>query len=218
MPTLTGSTFSGFTRPADPIDATQLATKISTDIGKTVLAVVTSTDVLITGGTLVSGDGTGIQNSMNTYFYIGLQYGAAMYADDDGTMAADSGVHIPTQRAVVNYLGANSDHIRTGGGLISGAIPYLLKGVTNASGIATLYITGDGTSTGTAVFSTVYEDGILAMPIGATSNYQVLGIVLSGDKKSIAVSVNQLGSVILGLVNVTSAAAGVEVRAVVVGK
>lgn len=56
------------------------------------------------------------------------------------------------------------------------------------------------------------------MPVGASSNYQIVSIVLAGDKKSIAVTVNQLGSVVLGLVNVTSAAAGVEVRAAVWGK
>ena len=92
------------------------------------------------------------------------------------------------------------------------------KGVTNASGVATIYLTNNNTAGGTAVFSTIYEDGIIAMPVGASSNYQVTNVVVSADKKTLTVTVNQLGSVLLGLVNLTTAAAGVEVRAMVMGK
>lgn len=92
------------------------------------------------------------------------------------------------------------------------------KGVTNASGVATIYLTNNNTAGGTAVFSTIYEDGIIVMPVGSTSNFQVTSVTVSADKKTLAVTVNQLGSVLLGLVQLTTAAAGVEVRAMVMGK
>lgn len=135
-------------------------------------------------------------------------------------MADDTGIGVTSHAALTADLavGALDNKAQTPSGVATGAWGYFNKASTNSSGIATIYLTSDGTSGGTAVFGTVYEDGIIAMPVGSTSNYQVVSVVLSGDKKSVAVAVNQLGSVALGLVNVTSAAAGVEVRAVVWGK
>lgn len=101
---------------------------------------------------------------------------------------------------------------------VYGAFPILRKTTTNGSGIATIYLTNDGTSGGTALFSTVYEDGIIVMPVGTANNYQVASIVLSGDKKSIAVTVNTLSTVILGLVTLSTSPSGVEVRAAIWGK
>lgn len=104
------------------------------------------------------------------------------------------------------------------GALKSGAFPYLTKGTTNSSGVATMYLTDNGLSSGSAIFTEVFTDGLLAVPVGTTSNYQVTGITVSSDKKTLTVNVNQLGSVVLGLINVTTAAAGVEVKALVMGK
>lgn len=132
-------------------------------------------------------------------------------------MSADRQNMVVTEHAVL------SSNLRVGrkgwvsGTMVQDLTPYLAHGSTNASGVATIYLTSDGTSSGNAVFSSIYLDGIVAMPVGSTSNYQVTSVTVAGDKKSITVAVNQLGSVALGLVNVTSAASGVEVKAIVMG-
>lgn len=140
---------------------------------------------------------------------------------DDGNMSTASTTNASSQRASYAadlVVAATVNKIQSGSSVDTGAWAILRKASTNSSGVATIYLTTDGTAGTSAAFSTVYEDGIIAMPMGSTSNYQVVSVVLSGDKKSVAVTVNQLGSVVLGLVNVTSAAAGVEVRAAVWGK
>lgn len=104
------------------------------------------------------------------------------------------------------------------GTLKTGAFPLLVKATTNSSGVATMYLTDNGLSSGNAVFTEVFTDGLLPVPVGASSNYQVTGTTVSGDKKTLTVNVNQLGSVVLGLINVTTAASGVEVRALVIGR
>lgn len=135
-------------------------------------------------------------------------------------MADDTAIGVTSHAALTadTAVAALSNKVHSGSTIDTGAWPILRKASTNSSGVATIYLTADGTSGTAAAFATVYEDGIVAMPVGSASNYQIVSIVLSGDKKSIAVTVNQLGSVVLGLVNVTSAASGVEVRAAVWGK
>lgn len=218
MPTLTG-----FTRPSDPINAVDMGIAISTAIGKTVTCVVTQTDIQVTGSTISGADTSNIQAAMTAYFYAYLQYGAPI--SDNPTMSGTQ--HGRGVTEAVAYVGdlaaltlatAASNKVQSGSTVETGAWPILRKASTNSSGVATIYLTTDGTSGTAAAFSTVYEDGIVVMPIGSSSNYQVVSLVLDASKKFITVTVNQLGSVVLGLVNVTSAAAGVEVRAAVWGK
>lgn len=213
------ATLSGFTRPSDPIDSLTMASAISTAISKTVTVEVTLTDVLVTGASLVSGDTSAVQTAITAYFYPFMQSG--ILTADNPDMSANR-----HNRGITEYAAYNADttvaslanKVQSGSTVATGAWAILRKASTNSSGVATIYLTTDGTSGTGAAFSTVYEDGIIVMPIGSASNYQVVSVVLSGDKKSIAVTVNQLGSVVLGLVNVTSAASGVEVRAAVWGK
>lgn len=212
-------TRSGFTRPTDPINAIDMAIQISTAIGKTVTCEITPTDILVTGATVSSGDDTAIQIAMTAYFYSFFQYGAPL--TDNPDMSSDRHNKGITEHAAysADTAVANlSNKVQSGSTVATGAWPILRKASTNSSGVATIYLTTDGTSGTAAAFSTVYEDGIVVMPLGSSSNYQVVSVVLDGTKKFITVTVNQLGSVILGLVNVTSAAAGVEVRAAVWGK
>lgn len=218
---LTGNTLSGFIRPSDPIDSAAIASAISTALSKTVSVVVTSTDVLVTGNgsTLILGDGTVTQTAITAYYYPYTQIG--LQVADNQDMSASRHDKAITEHAAYNAdvaVAALANRIQSGSSVETGAWAILRKASTNSSGVATIYLTTDGTSGAGAAFSTVYEDGIIVMPIGSGSNYQTVSVVLSGDKKSIAVTVNQLGSVVLGLVNVTSAAAGVEVRAAVWGK
>lgn len=140
--------------------------------------------------------------------------------DSDGTMTANSDSVVATQKAsrtadVAVAALANKSQIATGTN--TGSWAYLAKASTNSSGVATIYMTSDGTSGGTASFGTVYEDGIVAMPVG-TDNYQVTSCVLAGDKKSIAVTLNKIANVLGLLTFSTTAGAGVEVRAAIWGK
>jgi hypothetical protein len=72
MPTL-----SGFTRPADPIGS-DLAPKIASATGLTIASAnVSSTDVIIVGPTLATGDKPAIQAVLNSYSY-DITYGKVL--------------------------------------------------------------------------------------------------------------------------------------------
>lgn len=212
------ATLSGFTRPSDPINAVDIATAISTAIGKTVGVVVTPTDLEVTGTTLVVGDTSAVQVAITAYFYAYLQYGAPMADNPDmSTNRHNYGISEHAAYMADSAVANLSNKVQVGAGLATGAWAYLAKASTNSSGVATVYLTSDGTSGGTAVFATVYEDGVVAMPVGS-DNYQITSCVLAGDKKSIAVTLNKI-STVLGLLTLsTTAGAGIEVRAAVWGK
>lgn len=129
---------------------------------------------------------------------------------------------IPSEAQV--YLGdmavfdATRNRAYIGGTLTYDVIPWHNTANTNASGIATFYPTSDGTASGTALFSTIDSKTVIAMPSGGTNNYQVTSVTVAGNLKSITVSVNQMAGAILGLVNVTSAAAGIPVTVSFIGK
>lgn len=93
------ATLTGFTRGSDPIAVGELEAKILTDTSKPVTVEVLPGSISATGA-ITESERTSIQSSINSYVYVGLQYGAAMYADGDPTMAANSNVRIPTQKAV----------------------------------------------------------------------------------------------------------------------
>lgn len=66
---------TGFSRPGDPISAYHLSLQISTDISKTVNAVVlSSSEITVEGSTISESDRTNIQNSIDSYSYTG-EYG-----------------------------------------------------------------------------------------------------------------------------------------------
>lgn len=88
---------------------------------------------------------------------------------------------------------------------------------TTVSGSVIFYLTNDGTSSGTAVFSNVYADSITISPYGASAVYQISAPTISGDKKSITATVNQVTSVVLGLVQITAAANAVQCNLLVLG-
>lgn len=139
---------------------------------------------------------------------------------DTVPMADNSSFGVTSHAALLadSTVLASINRVQNTSSVDTGAWPILRKANTNSSGIATIYLTLDGTSGTAAAFSSVYEDGIIVMPVGTANNYQVATVVLSGDKKSIAVTVNTLSTVLLGLVSLTNAPSGVEVRAAVWGK
>lgn len=137
--------------------------------------------------------------------------------DTDPLFIANSNDLLPTQEAVNTSIKSNRRKGWVNGQMVNGITPYVQSATTNASGQATLWLTDNGTSTGNAVFQTIYADGIIIIAYGSGNNYQVYNPVISADKKSITVSVNQQGAVILGLISMTSAAAGVTVRGIILG-
>lgn len=89
---------------------------------------------------------------------------------------------------------------------------------TTSTGNVTFWLTDNGTSTGNAVFSEIYPSSITVSTYGTGAQYQTASPVVSADKKSVTVSVNQVTAVLLGLLQFTAAANGVDVRLIVLGK
>lgn len=218
MPTLTGNTFTGFTRPSDPINATDLATAITLAISKTVTVVVTSTDIQVTGSTLVSGDGTAIQVAITAYFYAYVQSGILTVDNPDmSSNRHDKGI---TEHAAYTadsaVLAAAQRKAWVTGVLKPNSFVYYAKANT-ISGTVTFYLTDNGLSTGNAVFSDVYADSITISPYGTSAVYQISAPTVAGDLKSVSATVNQVTSVVLGLIQITGASAGVQCNLLVLG-
>jgi hypothetical protein len=89
---------------------------------------------------------------------------------------------------------------------------------TTNSGNVTFWLTDNGTSTGNAVFSEIYPSSVTVSTYGPNAQYQTFSPVISADRKSITVQVNQVTAVLLGLLQFTAAANGVDVRLLVLGK
>lgn len=103
------------------------------------------------------------------------------------------------------------------GSLKSGTFSYFSK-ATTASGVVTFYLTDNGLSTGNAVYNTIEADSIVISPYGAGAVYQVSAPTVSVDKKSITATINQVTAVVLGLIQISSAANGVDCRMLVIGE
>ena len=136
--------------------------------------------------------------------------------DPDSFFTADSNDVVATQKAVDLSIKRNRRKAYVNGVMVNGIIPYLTK-ATTASGAATLWLTDDGTSTGNAVFTNIYPEGIVINAYGTGNNYQVYNVVVSSDLKKVTCNVNQMAGAILGLVNVTTAANGIDVRGIILG-
>lgn len=210
------ATLTGFSRGTDPIRSDDLATKISTDIGKTVTVIVNPNSVDVTGATISGADTTAIQASINSYVYAALEYGVGLYADPDVQMTANSNTRVATQKAMKAMIVANRRTAWVSGAERPGSFVYCAK-ATTSSGSATFYLTDDGTSAGNAVFSTIYADSIAAIPYGANGNYQVSNPTVSGDRKSVTVNVSQITTVLGILTFNTTAGNGIDCRLYVMG-
>lgn len=211
---LNGSTLSGFARPTDPINEADMAAALSAALGKTVSCSVTATDILVTGTGLVLGDGTATQAAMTAYQFGYLQYGAPI----SDTFPMTSARHDRGVTEAVAYAGdvATRRKAYVSGVLKNDSFIYSAK-ATTSSGVATFYITDDGTSSGSAIFTNVYADSISVVAYGSAANYQPYSPTVAGDKKSITVNLNQATSVLLGAIQLVTAANGVDCRLYVMG-
>lgn len=79
---------------------------------------------------------------------------------------------------------------------------------TVANGSVTFYLTDDGTANGNAVFKTVYMESLNLIIYSTTTQYQFSAPTVSADKKTLTITVGQLGTVILGIIQFVTAANG----------
>lgn len=143
--------------------------------------------------------------------------GAVGYADD--TMrhymfAAGLWYEIPNSTEIVQ----SATRAYANGVWKTGVFPYVWNKLTNSSGIATFYLTDNGLVGGNAVFTEIFPGGVAVTPYGSANSYQIGPPVVSGDLKTVTVTVTQLSTVVLGLVSLSSAGANVDVRLIVLGK
>lgn len=154
-----------------------------------------------------------IQDQSNGPFILTTNMDNGIPMDGSISKVVTSNAALTADTTVQGLIGK----LQTSAGIVYGAWAYPFTATTNSSGIATVYLTSDGTSTGTAAFSTIYTQSVSPLAIGSASNYQIVSAVITSGK-ILTVTVNQLGSVVLGLVNVTSAASGVVIQGTVWGK
>lgn len=86
-----------------------------------------------------------------------------------------------------------------------------LASVTVSGGTATFYLTDDGTSGGNAIFTNVYTESMNMFVQDVTNSYMFGNISVAGNKKSLTVTVNKLGTVLIGVIQLISAANGTVV-------
>lgn len=235
MPTLSGSTFTGFTRPSDPINFTDLATQITTALGKTVTVVVTPTDIQVTGASLVTGDSTNIQTVITAYFYNYVQVGVPLSDNPNmSTQRHDYGVSeyalYQNIAAGVNTKTANRTYVNgvaQNGTAQTGDLVEWIETTTTASGTTTSYVTTEGatrTSGGTALCSTIFPDSIQTNFIDSTGVYaQGSPTVTSNKTVSIPFMKQGFSGVTVATINVLGSVAmnaipnGVTVKLRLVG-
>lgn len=77
------------------------------------------------------------------------------------------------------------------------------------NGTATFNLTTDGTATGPAIFTSVYSESVSIRIFDSSNSYVYDVPVISANKKTLSVSINKLGSVIVGVIQFITAANGV---------
>lgn len=135
---------------------------------------------------------------------------------NDVPMTADRSTKIITEHAA--YQGDLQTRRKNyvSGALKNDSFIYVSKAIT-ASGVAIFYLTDDGTSTGNAIFTNIYSDSIAVVAYGSAANYQPFNPVIAASNKSITINLNQATSVLLGAIQLVSAANGVDCRLYVMG-
>lgn len=84
---------------------------------------------------------------------------------------------------------------------------------TVSGGSAVFQLTTDGTSGGTAIFpNAVFKESANFWVDNASLQYQFGGYTLTNSNRTLTITVNQLGSVLLGIIQFVTAANGVTVH------
>jgi len=82
---------------------------------------------------------------------------------------------------------------------------------TVSGGTATFYLTDNGLSSGNAIFTNIYKDSAKFWVDNKTDQHQFGDYAVAGNLKSISVSVNRLGSVLLSIIQFISGSDGTVV-------
>lgn len=94
----------------------------------------------------------------------------------------------------------------------------IFKAALVAAGVATFYLTDDGTAGGKAIFRNVYKPSTNFWVDDANAPYMFGGWALSGDKKTLTINVKQSAGIVIALLGLTllgvptNAANGTEVN------
>jgi len=89
---------------------------------------------------------------------------------------------------------------------------------TTSGGTAVFNLTLEGTSNGTAIFSTVDTDrGLMWAPDETTASVLISFASLSANKKVLTLNVSELSTVLLGIIQISAASNGRKIRVEVVG-
>lgn len=88
---------------------------------------------------------------------------------------------------------------------------------TVSSGTVVFNMTDDNTSSGNAIFANVYLESLNIIIYSTSIQYQFSSPTVSSDKKTLTVTVGQLGTVLLGIIQFVSAANGITVYAQIKG-
>lgn len=100
---------------------------------------------------------------------------------------------------------------------VAGVKKILTKRLTTSAvvtgGQVVFYLTDDGTAGGDAYFPTsVFKSSANFWVDDASTQYQMGGYTISGDRKTLTLTTNRLGSVLLGILQFIAAANGVTVH------
>lgn len=104
------------------------------------------------------------------------------------------------------------------GSTMKSGVKAVTKSVNVASGVATFYLTDTGLLTGAAIFTDVFMESINLSISDAAAAYQ-MAYSLSGDKKTLTVTVNKLttSNILTGILGQAAAPNGTVVRLLIFG-
>lgn len=88
---------------------------------------------------------------------------------------------------------------------------------TVSGGAVIIYLTDNGLSSGNAVFVNIYKESAAFWIDDSASQYQFGEYVISENKKSLTLTINKLGNVLLGIIQLTSSSDGMVVYARILG-
>lgn len=80
-----------------------------------------------------------------------------------------------------------------------------------SSGNVVFWMTDTNTSGGNPIFNNVYMESVNFTVSDPNNQYEFSNFSLSGDKKSLTVTVNRLGTVLIGIIQFVTAANGTTV-------
>lgn len=224
---------------SDPISVDELMRKILADTGLTVTAVVSPSDISLSG-TISEANRTALQASISNYVYLGPDYGNLVSTSVNTDMSANRVNVLTTERAVyggdtavaaiANSKTTNRTYINgvaKNGTAVTGDVVEWIVTLITSGGVVTDYVTTQGatrTSGGTALLSTLFPDSIQTNFIDSSGVYAQGNPTVTSNKtvsipftKQGFTGVTLLSTNILGSVAMSAIPDGVTVKVRLVG-